>query len=163
EMAPPMYISVTLGLTAALIVGYCVYFDRKRRSSPGFRKRLFERRRRMTAPLSSSSSSSPPPQTSANPSPMGPRDGEKSVSPETFFLSEMRLGEELITQNCIDEGLTHFANAVALCAQPDKVMEALQATLPSQMFEMLIGKLKGMQVMSDAGAEDWSEDRTGSS
>ncbi|KAH8235401.1 hypothetical protein KR038_007019 [Drosophila bunnanda] len=151
-MAPPMFISVSLGLTAALIVGYCVYFDRKRRSSPDFRKRLFERRRRMSAP--SSTASSPP---------KGPRDGNKPVSAQTYFLSEMRLGEELITQGRVDEGLTHFANAVALCALPDKVMEALQATLPPQMFEMLITKLKGLQVLSDAGTEDWSEDRTGSS
>ncbi|KAH8280770.1 hypothetical protein KR054_010701, partial [Drosophila jambulina] len=138
-MAPPVFISLTLGFTAALIVGYCVYFDRKRRSSPDFRKRLYERRRRQRTSSASSSST-----TSS--SPLMPRDGDKHVSPETYFLSEMRSGEELINQGCIDEGLTHFANAVALCAQPDKVMEALQATLPTHMFEMLISKLKGLQV-----------------
>lgn len=63
----------------------------------------------------------------------------------------------------MDDGLTHFANAVALCAQPDKVMQALEATLPTHMFEMLISKLKGLQMMSDAGTEEWSEDKEGSS
>ncbi|KAH8342866.1 hypothetical protein KR059_000976, partial [Drosophila kikkawai] len=136
EMAPPMLISLTLGLSVALVLGYCVYFDRKRRSSPDFRKRLYERRRRMRTSSSSSSRTS---------SPIGPRDGGKQVSPEAFFISEMRSGEELIGQGCVDEGLGHFANAVALCAQPDKVMEALQANLPTHMFELLISKLKALQ------------------
>lgn len=149
-MAPPLLISVVLGLSTALFLGYCVYFDRKRRSSPDFRKRLYERRRRLRSGTTSS--------------PMGgPRGEGKQAALESYFLREMRSGEELISQGRMDDGLTHFANAVALCAQPDKVMQALEATLPTHMFEMLISKLKGLQMMSDAGTEEWSEDKEGSS
>lgn len=35
--------AVAAGLCGALLLGYCLYFDRKRRSDPLFRTRLRER------------------------------------------------------------------------------------------------------------------------
>ncbi|XP_058808898.1 mitochondrial import receptor subunit TOM20 homolog [Phymastichus coffea] len=37
-------VSIAVGV-AGIFVGYCVYFDRKRRSDPEFRKKLRERRK----------------------------------------------------------------------------------------------------------------------
>ena len=35
--------TLAAGLCGALLVGYCIYFDRKRRSDPSFKNRLRER------------------------------------------------------------------------------------------------------------------------
>ena len=43
-MLPPWTLGIAVGVTAA--VGYCVYFDHKRRSDPNFRQKVRERRAR---------------------------------------------------------------------------------------------------------------------
>lgn len=35
--------TIAAGVCGALFVGYCIYFDRKRRSDPNFKNRLRER------------------------------------------------------------------------------------------------------------------------
>lgn len=35
--------AIAAGLCGALFIGYCIYFDRKRRSDPNFKNRLRER------------------------------------------------------------------------------------------------------------------------
>lgn len=35
--------ALAAGVCGALLVGYCIYFDRKRRSDPNFKNRLRER------------------------------------------------------------------------------------------------------------------------
>lgn len=35
--------AIAAGVGAALFVGYCIYFDRKRRSDPNFKSKLRER------------------------------------------------------------------------------------------------------------------------
>lgn len=39
--------AIAAGVGAALFVGYCIYFDRKRRSDPNFKNKLRERECRM--------------------------------------------------------------------------------------------------------------------
>lgn len=36
---------IAAGVCGALLVGYCIYFDRKRRSDPNFKNKLRERER----------------------------------------------------------------------------------------------------------------------
>lgn len=41
----PTTLGLVTGLGAAVLLGYCVYFDRKRRSAPDFKAKLREKRR----------------------------------------------------------------------------------------------------------------------
>ncbi|KAH8317984.1 hypothetical protein KR074_012246 [Drosophila pseudoananassae] len=126
-----------LGLGALMFLGYCVYFDRKRRSDPNYKRLVHERRHRQRMNI------------------MRQRvaDGEqltKEFDPndqaalELYFLSEMKTGEELISQGHLDEGLTHLANAIGLCAEPAKLLKILQSTFPECIFRPLVAKLLEM-------------------
>uniref|UniRef100_A0A2K6LN41 Translocase of outer mitochondrial membrane 20 n=1 Tax=Rhinopithecus bieti TaxID=61621 RepID=A0A2K6LN41_RHIBE len=70
----------------ALFIGYCIYFDHKRRSDPSFKNRLRERRNR----------------------------------------SEY------------EKGVDHLTNAIAVCGQPQQLLQVLQQTLPPPVFQMLL-------------------------
>lgn len=39
-------IGIVAGICGSLFIGYCIYFDKKRRSDPNYRKKVLERRRR---------------------------------------------------------------------------------------------------------------------
>ncbi|QQP51774.1 Mitochondrial import receptor subunit TOM20 -like protein, partial [Caligus rogercresseyi] len=43
-MVSSTQIGVGLGLSAAAFLGYCIYFDRQRRTAPDFRQKLREKR-----------------------------------------------------------------------------------------------------------------------
>ena len=36
--------AIGLGVAATAVIGYCIYFDRKRRSDPDYRKKVKERK-----------------------------------------------------------------------------------------------------------------------
>ncbi|XP_071151463.1 mitochondrial import receptor subunit TOM20 homolog [Mytilus edulis] len=65
-------------------------------------------------------------------------------SPEAmqkFFLQEVQIGEDLLAQGEIEEGVEHLSVAVAVCGQPQHLLQVLQQTLPPQVFQLLIQKL----------------------
>jgi len=41
----------------------------------------------------------------------------------------------------IEMGVDHLSNAVAVCGQPQQLLQVLQQTLPPQVFQMLLMKL----------------------
>ena len=41
----------------------------------------------------------------------------------------------------IETGVDHLSNAVAVCGQPQQLLQVLQQTLPPQVFQMLLMKL----------------------
>jgi|ERR1712168_1377835 len=112
------------------IVGYCLYFDRKRRSAPDFKKKLREKRRKQKQ------------------GGVG-RGGTKSELPDLrdpeamqrFFMQEVQLGEQLLGEGSVEEGVEHLSNAVAVCGQPQQLLSLLQQTLPAQVFQMLLARL----------------------
>ncbi|CAG2220597.1 mitochondrial import receptor subunit TOM20 homolog [Mytilus galloprovincialis] len=125
----------SIGIAAAAgslcFLGYCIYFDRKRRSDPDFKRKLKEKRSR----------------ASQNKKQGG---GKTNVqlpdlsSPEAmqkFFLQEVQIGEDLLAQGEIEEGVEHLSVAVAVCGQPQHLLQVLQQTLPPQVFQLLIQKL----------------------
>lgn len=127
-----------LGLGALMFLGYCVYFDRKRRSDPNYRRLVHERRHRQRLQTMRRHVADREPVAMA----LDPND---QAALELYFLSEMKTGEELISQGRLDAGLTHLANAIALCAQPAKLLEILQATFPECIFRPLVAKLLEMR------------------
>lgn len=121
-------IGIAAGAGIAFI-GYCVYFDRKRRSDPDFKKKLRERRKKQRQASKTKSGVSQIPDL---------RDAEAM---QKFFLQEVQLGEELLASGDISTGVEHLTNAVAVCGQPNQLLQVLQQTLPAQVFQLLIERL----------------------
>jgi len=123
-------------------VGYCIYFDHKRRSDPNFRVKLREKRKRarQSAKEHAKSNSQIP-------------DLPDSESMQRFFLQEVQLGEELLATGDIENGVDHLSNAVAVCGQPQQLLQVLQTSLPPQVFQLLLLKLPiaGRRIAASTG------------
>ncbi|TRY83877.1 hypothetical protein DNTS_030102 [Danionella cerebrum] len=119
---------IAAGLGAALFVGYCIYFDRKRRSDPNYKNKLRERRRKQKAAQEKAGLSRLP-------------DLKDAEAVQKFFLEEIQLGEELLAQGDYEKGVDHLTNAIAVCGQPQQLLQVLQQTLPPPVFQMLLTKL----------------------
>ncbi|KAH8273514.1 hypothetical protein KR018_009057 [Drosophila ironensis] len=120
-----------LGLGALMFLGYCAYFDRKRRANPNYKRLVHERRQRRRAEMEDRAREAVPPSLTS---------GDQAAL-EKYFLSEIKTGEELISEGHLDEGLDHLANAISLCAQPAKLLEMLQNFWPGFIFPPLVAKL----------------------
>lgn len=51
----------------------------------------------------------------------------------------------LISQGDITNGVEHLANAVIVCGQPTQLLQVLQQTLPSEVFTLLIHRMREFQ------------------
>lgn len=120
--------TIAAGVCGALFVGYCIYFDKKRRSDPDFKNRLRERRRKQKAATERGGLSRLP-------------DLKDAEAVQKFFLEEIQLGEELLAQGDYEVGVDHLTNAIAVCGQPQQLLQVLQQTLPPPVFQMLLTKL----------------------
>ncbi|KAI1240792.1 hypothetical protein IHE44_0009235 [Lamprotornis superbus] len=120
--------AIAAGLCGALFIGYCIYFDRKRRSDPNFKNRLRERRRKQKLAKERAGLSKLP-------------DLKDAEAVQKFFLEEIQLGEELLAQGEYEKGVDHLTNAIAVCGQPQQLLQVLQQTLPPPVFQMLLTKL----------------------
>ncbi|XP_074531915.1 translocase of outer mitochondrial membrane 20 [Halichoeres trimaculatus] len=132
------------GLCGAAFIAYCVYFDRKRRSDPKFKEKLRERRRKQNVTRAKSELAKLP-------------DLKDAEAVQKFFLDEIQLGEELLSQGEFEKGVDHLTNAIAVCGQPQQLLQVLQQTLPPPVFQMLLTKLPTISqriVSSQALTED---------
>lgn len=120
--------AIAAGVGAALFVGYCIYFDKKRRSDPNYKNKLRERRRKQKAAQEKAGLSRLP-------------DLKDAEAVQKFFLEEIQLGEELLAQGDYEKGVDHLTNAIAVCGQPQQLLQVLQQTLPPPVFQMLLTKL----------------------
>ncbi|XP_051285167.1 translocase of outer mitochondrial membrane 20 [Dicentrarchus labrax] len=120
--------AVVVGVCGAVFVAYCIYFDRKRRSDPRFKEKLRERRRKQNASSDKSGLAKLP-------------DLKDAEAVQKFFLEEIQLGEELLAQGEFEKGVDHLTNAIAVCGQPQQLLQVLQQTLPPPVFQMLLTKL----------------------
>ncbi|XP_073527568.1 mitochondrial import receptor subunit TOM20 homolog isoform X2 [Phyllobates terribilis] len=120
--------AIAAGVCGALFLGYCIYFDRKRRNDPNFKNRLREKRRKLKLAKERAGQSRLP-------------DLKDAEAVQKFFLEEIQLGEELLAQGDFEKGVDHLTNAIAVCGQPQQLLQVLQQTLPPQVFQMLLTKL----------------------
>ncbi|CAG0884052.1 unnamed protein product [Darwinula stevensoni] len=120
---------VLAGICGSLFVGYCIYFDRKRRNDPDFKKKLKEKRKQKKVTKNSGADG------------LRASDLKDPESVQRFFLQEVQLGEEYLAMGQIEEAVEHLCNAVAVCGQPSQLLQVLQQTLPPNVFQMLITKL----------------------
>ncbi|EDS31058.1 mitochondrial import receptor subunit tom20 [Culex quinquefasciatus] len=105
-------IGIAAGVAGTLFLGYCIYFDHKRRKDPDFKKKLRE--------ICSS----------------------ENILFWVEQVVEIQMGEALISSGDIENGVEHLANAVIVCGQPAQLLQVLQQTLPSQVFTMLINRMR---------------------
>ncbi|XP_062375646.1 translocase of outer mitochondrial membrane 20 [Sardina pilchardus] len=120
--------TLAAGVCGALVIGYCIYFDRKRRSDPNFKKKLLERRKNQKVSKAKTGLAKLP-------------DLKDAEAVQKFFLEEIQLGEELLAQGDYEKGVDHLTNAIAVCGQPQQLLQVLQQTLPPPVFQMLLTKL----------------------
>ncbi|XP_063699048.1 mitochondrial import receptor subunit TOM20 homolog B-like [Culicoides brevitarsis] len=118
-----------LGTAAVAFLGYCIYFDHKRRSDPEYKKKVRERRRRQK-------------KAGAKRTQMPNLQDHDAV--QRFFLQEIQTGEAMIAAGEVETGVEHLANAVVVCGQPAQLLQILQQTLPAQIFTMLIQRMRVM-------------------
>jgi len=121
-------VSVLAAGAGLCFVGYCIYFDHKRRSDPLFKQKLKEKRKKAK-------------QVSRNAGKTQLPDLRDPDEMQKFFLQEVQLGEELLGQGDIDGGVEHLSNAVAVCGQPQQLLQVLRQTLPPQVFQLLCQRL----------------------
>ena len=126
-------VGIVAGIGAAAFIGYCVYFDRKRRSAPDFKSKLREKRRLASKKGSPSGGGPPLP------------DFSDQEAVQRFFLQEVQLGEQLLAQGDVEQGVEHLSLAVAVCGQPHSLLGVLQQTLPPQIYAMLLQNLDAAQ------------------
>jgi len=122
----------TIGVAAGLVgvVAYCLYFDRKRRSDPLFKQKLRQKRKNA---LKS--------RQKADNLVTDLPDLRDYESVQKFFIREVQLGEELLAAGDIENGIEHLSNAVAVCGQPQQLLQVLQQTLPPQVFHQMLQRL----------------------
>ena len=89
------------GLGTAAFVGYCIYFDSKRRSHPDFKRKLREKRKAASKGQSKSAGPQLP-------------DFSDQEAVQRFFLQEVQMGEELLATGDIQNGETLADNSTAL-------------------------------------------------
>ncbi|XP_037545980.1 mitochondrial import receptor subunit TOM20 homolog B [Nematolebias whitei] len=136
--------AIAAGLCGALLIGYCIYFDRKRRNDPNFKNRLRERRRKQKVAQDKAGLAKLP-------------DLKDAEAVQKFFLEEIQLGEELLAQGDYEKGVDHLTNAIAVCGQPQQLLQVLQQTLPAPVFQMLLTKLPTISqriVSAQSASED---------
>lgn len=142
-------LGVAAGVCGTLFIGYCIYFDRKRRSDPLFKQKLREKRARAKQEKDQARRGS-----SKIP------DLKDYESVQKFFIQEVQIGEELLAQGDIENGVEHLSNAVAVCGQPQQLLQVLQQTLPPQVFHLLLQRLPivSQRLADSAGASPLVED-----
>uniref|UniRef100_A0A3Q0RDK6 Uncharacterized protein n=1 Tax=Amphilophus citrinellus TaxID=61819 RepID=A0A3Q0RDK6_AMPCI len=116
------------GVCGVFFVAYCIYFDRKRRSDPRFKEKLRERK-----------CESQQRKISYGATLLPNLNDEEAV--QKFFLEEIQLAEELLAQGELDTAVDHLTNAVAVCGQPQQLLQVLQQTLPPPVFQILLTRL----------------------
>lgn len=121
-------VAAVAGSVGLAFLGYCVYFDRKRRSDPDFKRKLIEKRRNQKQAARDKDSSKYP-------------DLTDEVAVQQFFMKEIALGEQLMGLGDIDNGIEHLANAVAVTAHKENLLNVLRTTLPDPIFRLLVERL----------------------
>ncbi|XP_044746954.1 mitochondrial import receptor subunit TOM20 homolog [Coccinella septempunctata] len=129
-ISPKAAIGIAAGVCGTLFLGYCIYFDQKRHSDPDFKKKLRERRR-----LKKAVTGGGKPSNTVFP------DMKDHEAVQKFFLQEIQLGEELLAAGDLENGVDHLGNAVAVCGQPNDLLQVLQQTLQPQVFHLLVQRL----------------------
>ena len=127
-------LKLVAGLGAAAFLGYCIYFDKKRRSAPDFREKLkgniltkycLQSAKKFLTIISYLARRKRAAQETSKQSGLNLPDFQDQEAVQRFFLQEVQLGEELLGQGDIENGIEHLSMAVAVCGQPHSLLGVL--------------------------------------
>ncbi|KAL3115793.1 hypothetical protein niasHT_007798 [Heterodera trifolii] len=131
-----------LSLGTALVVGYAVYIDRKRRLDPEYKQKIRQNRKQKQANFFYAKMSG----GVDFPDPSDPQ------ANEIFFFSQITLGEEKMQTGHIEEGITHLSNAIVTCSKPDELLRIFQQTIPPECFSLLVQAIPGARMRRNASS-----------
>lgn len=139
---------VIAGCVGLGLLSYCFYYDRKRRSDPEFRRKLIDKRKKQEKARSDKNTSKYP-------------DLTDEVAVQAFFMKEIALGEQLMGLGDIENGIDHLANAVAVTAHKENLLNVLRTTLPDPIFKLLVERLPAVsqEIYSSYKARELSTER----
>ena len=139
-------ISLVAGGICAGFLVYCVYFDRKRRSDPNFKAKLKEKRLKELDFKQKSSQNFP--------------DLSDEIGLQNFFISEMQLGQELLSSGDIENGTEHVAFAVLVSPSKEELLSFLSMQLPEEIFQKIMQKIPlcGEKLIKSAKLKSESSD-----
>ncbi|XP_060475917.2 TOMM20-like protein 1 isoform X3 [Panthera onca] len=131
---------------AVAFLGYCVYFDRKRRGDPAFRRRLQDKRRAQHQKAEGRGAQV--------------WDPAKNEKLQELFLQEVQMGELWLSRGDLRLGVEHLSNALLVCGQPEELLKVFKHTLPPKVFEMLLHKIPLIcqQFETDMNEQEYLED-----
>ena len=116
---------ITIGLGFAFL-SYYIYYERKSQSYLELNKKIIEKTMKQTNVYKNSSK-------------YPDLNDEKAI--QSFFMREIALSEQLIESGQIENGVEHLANAVAVTAHNESLINALRSNLPVPIFKLLILRL----------------------
>ena len=60
---------------------------------------------------------------------------------QKFFIQEVQAGEDCIGQGDEDQAVEHLSNAIAVCGQPQSLLQVFAQTLPEDVFKRILERL----------------------
>lgn len=111
----------------ASIVGYCIYFDCKRRRDPDYRRNV-HKRREYVRQLSRKRYDTY----------MAPLKSEVI----DYFLQNVYLGEIHVKRNDWQRAVHYFANAITICADPGILLIKLQKIMPQELYDQIMARVR---------------------
>jgi import receptor subunit TOM20 len=116
------------GICGAVFVGYCVYFDRKRRSDPDFKRKLKERRVLKKLQEESKTGIKFPTQVD-----------EASIN--SFIFEQLQMGEDLLIEGSMEEAARHLAYGIIAGGRPMEMLDVMRQTVPPPIIDMIGSQL----------------------
>lgn len=119
--------SVAALASLASFVGYCIYFDSKRRRDPEYRRNVHNRREYVRQ-LSRSQNDL----------------YLSSIKSEVikYFLQNVYWGEMHAKQNDWHRAVRCFANAIMICADPGILLIKLQKVIPKELYDQIMVRVR---------------------
>eukprot|EP01135_Chromosphaera_perkinsii_P001391 Nk52_evm8s166 gene=Nk52_evmTU8s166 len=130
--------TLTLSTCAALVVGYWVYFDHKRRSDPDYKKKV--RARKLAAKKALEEAKSKEEKELAEKRATLEKENAipNTTDPEqlkAYFLDQIQKGEVALQSLDLETACRHFANSILVSDTPKDLAAFFQEKLPAEVFQ----------------------------
>lgn len=138
---------------ATAVLGYCVYFDHKRRSAPDFKEKLIAKRKAQKEQAFKAEQAKQQRGRAAPPAGAGPQGTVSLEELKGVLMQELQVGQMLAKQGDKQNAAQHLANAVLLTSQvnggdptaPQQLIQLLQMQMPEDVFMTMMMYLQKVQ------------------
>ncbi|KRZ24360.1 Mitochondrial import receptor subunit TOM20 -like protein B [Trichinella pseudospiralis] len=118
------------GLAGALFVAYCIYFDRKRRQDPQYKKKIAEKRKKQTEMTKKKNKIKLP----TNPLEM-----------QAFVSYHAQMLEECTSRNKYEEAAEHLAYIFACSGESGQMQDMVRYMFPPIVMQQMESKLPSVR------------------